>query len=189
VPEDQTANAVTTVYVVNLGWHTGVAIHSSDLSENLHQSLREPDRFEWIEVGWGDIDFYQAETYSYSIALRALFFSRGAVLHVAAFNESPRDFFKESRVFKTTISRHGLLALNNYIETTITRDSSGQVTRLGNSLYGSGGFYAAEGAFSVNRSCNSWTAELLNRVGCMVKPGLIRASSLERQLLAHPANE
>jgi hypothetical protein len=71
------------------------------------------------------------------------------------------------------------------IRDTLSLDQEGHATPLGIALYGSGHFYRADGAFSYNRTCNSWTIELLQAAGCNV--AFTRyASSVMKQLYELP---
>lgn len=176
--------ASATVYVDSLGWHTGLVLAREDAVAALGELIPEFHRFPWVEIGWGDRDFYMASGYSYLAGFRALFFSRGSAVHAAGFSESPERFFDRYQLVRLEIDRTKLGALLGYIREHLELDPCGASTRLGTSLYGQGSFYSGRGQFSITHTCNSWTAGALIAAGCPIDAELTRASTLLRELRA-----
>lgn len=172
----------TTVYVDSLGWHTGIVIAAKDAAQSLGGVIPEFRRSPWVEIGWGDRDFYMASGYSYSAGVRALFFSRGSAIHAAGFEETPERFFDQYELVQLTLNRQQLDSLLRYILEHLELDACCNAQRLGASLYGEGSFYAGRGDFSITRTCNSWTAGALVAAGCPIDAELTRASTLLREL-------
>jgi uncharacterized protein (TIGR02117 family) len=170
------------LYLVNLGWHTGLVLAQADAREVLEQSVAEVRYYPWIEFGWGDKEFYMDSGYSYWRGFKAMFFSAGSVLHVVGFAESPEQYFINEQVYKIAISQSKLPQLLRYLKDTLQTDESGRAQRLGRSLYGSGSFYEARGDFSLLTTCNSWTAAALVEAGCTIDPAILRSGSLMREI-------
>ena len=173
-----------TVYVDSLGWHTGLVLAREDAAPALGELIPEFRRFPWVEIGWGDRDFYMASGYSYLAGIRALFFSQGSAIHAAGFFESPESFFDRYQLVRLKIDRKQLGALLGYIKQHLELDHCCATVRLGTSLYGEGSFYLGRGHFSIARTCNSWTAGALVAAGCPIDAELTRASTLLRELRA-----
>ncbi len=174
-----------TIAVTNLGWHTGIVVRTEDVL-NAEPQLSSDLRHEYVEIGWGDKKFYQSSGYSWWRGFTALFFSQGAVLHLAGFSQNPSAFFETSEVIELQISKAGHRALIEHVLSMLRRSTSGKTVCLGKSLYGEGCFYDSTGDFSISNSCNSWTAEALKIAGCGIDPELTRASSLVKQLKQLP---
>ena len=51
---------VKPVYVINHGWHTGIAVRRADIPQGVWPEHGDFADFEYVEVGWGDRDFYVA---------------------------------------------------------------------------------------------------------------------------------
>ena len=49
------------VYVVNHGWHTGFVLPASDIQHVIPELKNRFGNAPYIEFGWGDNEFYQAE--------------------------------------------------------------------------------------------------------------------------------
>ncbi len=171
-----------TIYVDSLGWHTGVILPSAEAATELGSLIPELTQYPWVEIGWGDRDFYMASGYSYWAGARALFFSRGSAVHAAGFSEPPEQFFADYQLVQLSIERERLSDLLAYIRAHLELDCCCESVRLGSSLYGHGSFYAGRGTFSAGHTCNSWTAGALSHAGCDIDTDLTRASSLLREL-------
>src|SRR3954466_5018142 len=74
---------VVEVLVVNNHWHTGFVLSYAQLSPRLRRLLASFRDERWVEIGWGDAAFYPAPRATSGLALHAMCFSRGSVLHVA----------------------------------------------------------------------------------------------------------
>ncbi|HLE45114.1 MAG TPA: DUF2459 domain-containing protein, partial [Methylomirabilota bacterium] len=82
-----------TVHIVGHGWHTGLVIRRADIPEATwpeHQNFADA---EYVEVGWGDRDFYQAEQVSLGAALKAGLWPTEGVLHVVGVTAPPARYF------------------------------------------------------------------------------------------------
>ena len=77
------------IYIVNNGWHTGIVLKTSELSCHGKSDLKRFAKYPWVEVGWGDADFYRAPKATASLALQAMFCSPGSVLHVVGVAVAP----------------------------------------------------------------------------------------------------
>ena len=59
------------VYVVSHGWHTGIVLPAKLLTADNPQLKARFGEVEFLEVGWGDEAFYQAEEITFANAARA----------------------------------------------------------------------------------------------------------------------
>lgn len=181
-----TSDPTTSLYLINGGWHTGVAVRTSDLDAPVREVLPEASVFPWLELGWGDRDFYLASGYSYWLAIRAAFFSSGTVLQVVGFFDTPERYFRDNQVIRAEVEASKMAELSAQVSSTLARDESGKLKRVADSLYGSGSFYEANGRFSILHTCNSWASETIAAAGCNIHPGVLRASSLVREMKKLP---
>ena len=165
------------VFVVSHGWHTGIIVPGSVLNEalaELSQHFGTPDHY---EIGWGDAGFYQAQDITVALALRALFWSRGAVLHLVAFSGKPQHYFKGEPVYATCLSARELSALQRYLVSSFLRNDTEPVVPLRPGLYGESAFYSAAGRYHLFNTCNRWTAGALQAGGLDVSPRLSLTAS------------
>jgi Protein of unknown function (DUF2459) len=111
------------IFVLNHGWHSGLAIHESDIPPGLLPEANDFSNAENLEVGWGDWDYYQAPNAGVGLATRAALFSRASTLHVVGFRGAAKDYFPEAQIFELSVSEDGFRRLIQFISDTFIRES------------------------------------------------------------------
>jgi uncharacterized protein (TIGR02117 family) len=165
-----TREAAPVVWIVDHGWHTGLVVRAADLSGDLWPERADFPGARFLEVAWGDRDFYAAPSGTSGLALRAALVSRGSVLHVVGFGEPVTAYFRDREVIEVTLSRRGFEALAQFVDAAHARDGAPRATRLGPGLYGDSGFYPAGGRYSLVNTCNTWIASALRAAGAPITP-------------------
>ncbi|ODN70845.1 hypothetical protein A6302_01831 [Methylobrevis pamukkalensis] len=177
--------ATITVAVADHGYHAGLIVPTDRLRQfaytDGHQALIEvSERFlvhRWVEIGWGDEEFYRhvptVETLELPMALAALFAGeRATVLHLAGVAQTPKLAFYKSDVAEIDLSEQGFRVLAARLEESFARGAGGAPVDLGKGLYGDSAFYRATGSYSLLSDCNHWTGRMLNAAGIAVLPVL-----------------
>lgn len=155
------------VYFVQHDWHSGLAWAQRE-KENFGAEDWKDSPF--VEVGWGDRQFYFAGDQSLPSILRAVFIPSDSVMHVASFAESPEQFFKFP-VFKIELSEAGFQNLFDYVKKTFAvRETGDRLAALGKGQYGVSNFYAAVPKYIAISNCNTWAAEALRQAGVSICP-------------------
>ena len=173
------------IYVVNHGWHTAIVLKREEIPETIvWPELRDFAASQYIEIGWGDWDYYQAPEATWAMTLKAAFWPTRSVLHVAGFSEPVGKFFPASEVIEVALTDEGFKELCRFIARTHMRVEGDQGIKIGPGLYGNSGFYPAEGKFHVFRNCNSWVAQALRVAGLPVSRFTITAGSVMAQVRA-----
>lgn len=170
-----------TVYLVNVGWHVGIAIPvDGTLRRALPEAAAFPDAA-FLEIGWGDETFYRAKEPSTFMALKAPLSPTPAVVHLYALDRPVKAAFERSEVLAFTLDDSRFAALFGYIHASFQRDVAGHGQPTGPGIYGasSSRFYKATGEFHLLRTCNTWVAEALAAAGLDIDPdGIITADGL-----------
>lgn len=170
-------------HVVSHGWHTGIVISRRDLIEVVPALAEDFSRGEYIEVGWGDERFYQAQKVTLSLALRAIFWPTSSVLHVVAVPYPPKRFFPESEVVAVSVPQAGYENLLLFVAASFTRAQGDDIVKLDSGLYGDSRFYRAEGTFHAFNTCNTWVADAVEQTGYPISSaGTITAKGVLSQL-------
>jgi len=169
-----------TIYFVQHDWHSGLAWAQRD-KENFGAEAWKDAPF--VEVGWGDRQFYFAGDQSIPSMLRAVFIPSDSVMHVASFVESPEQFFKFP-VFKIELSEVGFHNLFTYVKQTFSVNETGdRLAAIGKGQYGVSNFYAAVPRYFSLFNCNTWAAEALRQAGVSICPNrALLAKNLAEQL-------
>ena len=170
------------LYVVAHGWHTGLAMRAADIQFERWQPLPHPAGSRYIEVGWGDRDYYPAPGFNLWYAFKALAWPTPSVLHVVGFEQPPAQTFPASEIVELRVSRDGLERLLAYITASFERDPAPIAT----SLYATGAFYPSHEKFHLLNTCNVWVARALRTTGIELRPALTTQGLME-QLRPRPA--
>ena len=211
-PEPAAATAAPpvtrSVHVVSHGWHTGLVLRAGDVSAAGWPAKADFPDAAYLEVGWGDREYYRAADPGAWLALKALTWPRPGVLHVVAVfaPETPSaspprggavalgrpggDFagtverlFGGAEIIEIGVSEAGLRRLIDHVRNSHELDAAGRPIALGPGLYGRSRFYASHERFHLLKTCNVWVATALQAAGVPVTPALaITAGQLMAQL-------
>jgi uncharacterized protein (TIGR02117 family) len=170
------ADGLHSIYVVRRGWHTGIAISTSHWPDSEWALLDDFPGADYLEFGWGDERFYQAEQNTPWLTTRAALWPTSSVIHVIGF-EAPLGDMEALEVEPVRISADGLRRLTNSLEREFAGASptvSGPQSTLAPSP---NQFYEATRSFYFPRMCNWWVARLLETAGCPIQPWTVVTAS------------
>ncbi|MBC8105226.1 MAG: DUF2459 domain-containing protein [Anaerolineae bacterium] len=168
-----TSDRANEIYVYNNHWHTGFVIPWSQLSPTLRAHLsRFGSDTRFVEIGWGDEGFYRAPKGTIPLALRAMFASRGSVLHVAGLQKDPAEHYRDYQLdlYRIRISAEGNRRLMNFLEHTFARIQTDEAIELQPGLYGVSYFYRGRGWYGLFHNCNNWLADGVRSTGFPITP-------------------
>lgn len=183
------AGAGHSVLLVNHGLHAGLLIARADLARALPALAETFATGDWVEIGWGDEDFYRTPQPSLGLALRALLRPTPAALHVQPIDGTPRGL-SGGEVVEIRLSEAGYRRLLAFVVASFGRSAQGTPTDLGPGLFIGSRFYRAKGHYSLLRTCNTWLAEALAAGGCPLRPArLVTAGQLLSRLQQMPLGD
>jgi Protein of unknown function (DUF2459) len=155
------------IYVVRHDWHTGLVIKYDDIDPRLWPEKDDFPEALYLEVGWGDRDFYQTP--------------RAGLGIVVGLPMAVTRYFPYADILEIPLSQRALEELVRFIHATYKRDASGQTIPLGpGHNHRHSMFYLAEGDYSLFNTCNSWISKALQAAGLPIKTAL-RAGGVMRQ--------
>ena len=161
-------SAENEVYLVNHGWHTGFVVPASVIKHVIPELKNRFGNAPYIEFGWGDNEFYQAEEITSGITLKAIFLPTDSVVHAVAVTRKADKYFKHSEVEKFCLEDPEFKSLVKFISSSFYRDESGNILKLNHGIYGDSQFYKAKGNFHIFNTCNKWTAKGLESAGMKI---------------------
>lgn len=173
-------DALRSIYVVRRGWHTGVVVAAADWPNQSWSVLDDFRNVDYLEFGWGDERFYQAEENTFWLGLRAALWPTPSVVHVIGL-QSP-ETARANEIVRVRVPLQGLRRLAAAIEDEFAeRRPSPEGSPLAAAPMPNR-FYEAKHSFFFPRMCNWWIATRLQEVGCAIEPGsVIAASSVMRK--------
>jgi uncharacterized protein (TIGR02117 family) len=183
IPVGGEAKNVRTVFIVHDAWHAGIVIRKMDIPPVVLPELRDFPSAEYLEVSWGDRDYFPAPDGGLGLALKAAFWSSGSILHVVGFKDAVENVYPGADIIAITLSEDGFQQLIKFISETFSRPHPPAPAEAWPGLFSNSRFYAAEGKFSLFRTCNTWVAEALSAAGLPINPGyVITAGNLGSQV-------
>ena len=87
-----------TIYLVNQGWHAGIVLRRADIPDSNWPILGDFPKAHYLEVGWGDMDFYLTQDPHWGLTLKAALWPTASALHIAGFNGSVPAYFPYSEI-------------------------------------------------------------------------------------------
>ncbi len=163
---------VKSIYLVSHGWHAGIVVKRADIPPGVWPQHKDFPEAEYLEVGWGDKDYYMTPRPHLGITLKAGLLPTASVLHIVGFRGSVARHFPQSEVIRIDLSEAGFKRLCDYFENSYARDDAGLSQPLGPSLYGEGRFYRSRESYHAFNTCNVWTARALRHAGCPITPAV-----------------
>jgi len=161
------------VWVVSHGWHTRVAMRRVDVDPAIWPESRDLGDVAYLEVGWGDRDFYPNVRPSIWDAIDPVVRATPAALHVGGFDRAPSDDFPGTAAVRLPVSASGLDRLAQFIHAHYTRDAAGAPQRIRPGFYPRSWFFLAGGRYNaLTYNSNSWTASALQAAGIPIDPSV-----------------
>jgi uncharacterized protein (TIGR02117 family) len=177
------ADAAERVYVVHNEWHAVIIAKTADIAPDALPELAHFSGVAYVELSWGDADFFPAPEGGIWLALKAAFWSRGSVVHVVGFSSPVKDTYRSAEIIEIDLSAEEFQKLIAFVSASIKRKHPGQPAEPRPGLFPQSRFYAANGKFSILRTCNTWVAEAFSAAGLPINPGYaVTAAMLARQL-------
>ena len=158
------------IFVVTHHWHTGIVVRTADVPPGRWPDAEAFAGAEFVEVGWGDRDFWMAPRETIGLALKAALLSEASVLRVLWFDGPVERSLPASDVVELSVSRAGLAALVDFVAESYARTPAGRPIDLGPGPLPGSRFYLATGRYHLLNTSNRWTAQALIRAGLPVRP-------------------
>ena len=159
------------VYVVRRGWHSGVALAAADWPQRDSPLLATFAGARYLEFGWGDAEFYQADQPTSSMGISAVLWPSSTVMEVVPLPAPPPPGAEDFEAVAVRVTNAELRAIVSSLEASFVQP----ISPTGKTYRTAGGearFFRARGKFYLFRMCNRWTSEILQRAGCAVRPRL-----------------
>lgn len=164
--DTQQCNRDITVYFINHGYHTGIAIPVSTPLHNWNNEFDIAPPGSFLEFGWGDRDFYTSGGFPLLIGFKALLLPTPSVVHVVAHQSMDSSGLHSAAVHPIRLCGEQYTALVRYVREAFQRDSVGNTHYLMEGFYGNrSAFYTAVGSYYCFNNCNTWIGGALRAAG------------------------
>lgn len=158
------------IYLLSNEIHTDIVVPVKNEVYNWENFLNAQDfkqrPGEWIEIGWGDRQFYFEmptwDKFTLKLAFDALFIPDPAIIHVNYLDSHPKNYPSHKRI---NISKETYKKLVTELKKRFLLNKGAPILIPGKGYSPTDNFYESYGSFSLLRTCNMWTSEVLGEVG------------------------
>lgn len=160
------------VYLIKSRWHTGLIFKVDDIAINNIVALKLFRNFNYVDIGWGDRDFYQSpKDFDLYLAFKALFIPTESVVRIEGYNYGIEDIISYSDYcIKFQFNNNELTNLLKFVDSTFSR---GDKNKLIITLKRAGGniiFFKSKYSYHVFETCNKWVAKGFVAAGFDISP-------------------
>lgn len=175
------------VYIANHGWHTGIVVPASAIQARLPQLQERFGAADFLEFGWGDKDFYQAEEMTFGLAVQAVFWPTDTVVRAVRVPPNLSGYFARAGVIKLCVSEAELSSLLTFIASSFAMDAEARIQPSETRSRRSSQFYSGSGQYHMTNTCNTWTAKGLKSMGMELSTAFkLTSGSVMNYLHDHP---
>lgn len=153
------------IYLINHGKHTGLGVRRLDIPGGLVPESADFPAADYLELGWGDWDYYQAGDPGLWLTLKAALWPTVSVLHVVGVKGAVAEWFAGYEIVRLDVPRSGFVRLAAFIHQSFARDGAAKARPVGPGWGRDSLFYPARGRFHLFNTCNGWTARALEAAG------------------------
>lgn len=167
-------------YVIKSYWHTGIILNTNDGLFSRLQISKDFFKFNYIDFGWGDEDFYQSESdFDLYLAAKAILVPTSSVIRVAGYYGCIQDIISWSDYcVKFLVDSTGYNNILAFIDSSFSRignEYQATSARANNSII----FYQSIHKYHLFNTCNTWVASAVKTAGFDIEPGdIITAKGL-----------
>ncbi|RYD77528.1 MAG: DUF2459 domain-containing protein [Verrucomicrobiaceae bacterium] len=180
--QERSADRPHPVWVMGNGFHTSLALRTSDAGPLLRHAVRDP-RAPWVVVGWGDRDYFMAKRVTPWITLKAVCWPTESALHIAPLRKPPEAVYRRSDIVRLALTSMELAQLRIYLDSQFATDRYGHPVFLRNGFSAKSAFFLGSEKFYFPKMCNWWVADGLRETGIpLSRVRSITAHELMRQV-------
>jgi uncharacterized protein (TIGR02117 family) len=175
----RSSDSIQTIYLIKQRWHTAVVIETKLFDTLVFPEIKYFQKFEMIDIGWGDEEFYQYPGFDSGLAFKALFYATPSTLRVEGIGISKAQYFDISEiVVELKIKNEQLKILLNYLNDTMWRNENGESEILSKQYLDRVYFFRANGSYHLFNTCNTWLAKGLKQSGIELDDDIVLTEQL-----------
>lgn len=168
------------IYLVKANWHTGLMIPVNDFTKKILPVLSYFDGFEYVDIGWGDAEFYQSPGFNICLAVNAILVPTPSVIRIDGY-KFPIERVIEWREFaiQFILTKEMFLRMAGFINQSFKYDDYKEVIISSRDKEKPIIFFKSVHYYFFMRTCNTWAAEAIQSTGVEIDTfGLVTAGQL-----------
>ena len=158
------------IYVSSISWHTGIVVPGNSLPDSLWREGHDYSEVPYLEIGWGDKDYFTNRGFNLWYALKAVFWPTSSALHVNPIHQAVEDYYFDTNVVRIEINDQQLEQLVRYLVAEFEQDENGQIIPAADGFYAQSHFYEGSSSYYFPNNSNVWVARAIKRAGFDISP-------------------
>jgi len=160
-----------TIYVASISWHTGIIVPGYSIPDSLWPVQHNFSKFDYLEIGWGDRDFYQNQNFNLWFAFKATLWPTATVLHVLPLPKENIELnYLGTKMVELEVTSKELDNLTCFLVSQFELNEQGKVIPLNEGFYINSQFFAGSGKYYFPKNSNVWAAKALKTAGFSFTP-------------------
>lgn len=172
------------IYLVKEGWHTGLMIPVNDFTKQTLPVINYFDGFEYVDIGWGDEDFYQTPGFDLYLAAKAILIPTPSVIRIDGYKfkiEKVIEWREFAIMFTLSIDQY--LKLCEFINRSFQYSKKNEIIISLKDDKKPIIFFKSVHSYCYIKTCNTWAADALHSAGYNFDTfGLVTSSQLYSKL-------
>jgi len=172
------------IYLVKANWHTGLMIPVNDFTKKILPVLSYFEGFEYVDIGWGDAEFYQSPGFNICLAAYAILVPTPSVIRIDGY-KFPIERVIEWREFaiQFVLTKDRFLRMADFINQSFKYNDHKEVIISSRDKEKPIIFFKSVHYYFFMRTCNTWAAEAIQSTGVEIDTfGLVTAGQLYSKL-------
>lgn len=157
-------------YISSISWHTSIVIPAGAFPENLWPTEHDFSDALYLEIGWGEADFYPSKRFNVWYALKSIFWPTASVLHIKPINMRVDEYYFETNVVKLEVEEDQFQGLLDYLVNSFETDANGKIIPATEGLYPGSHFFKGNEKYYFPKNSNVWAARALKGSGYSIRP-------------------
>ncbi len=167
------------IYVASISWHTGLIVPSYSLPDSIWPENHDYSGADYLEIGWGDRDFYQHPGFNLWFAFKAVFWPTRTTLHVLPLEDKYlADNYQSTKLVQLDVSDKELEGLSEFLMSHFELNEQGKLIPDEEGIYYNSQFFAGGSTYFFPKNSNVWAATALKRAGFRYIPVLYQTTGM-----------
>lgn len=168
-----------TIYVASISWHTGIIVPAAALPDSMWPAQHDYSKADYLEIGWGDRDFFQHPGFNLWYAFKAIFWPTKTALHVLPLHgDNILSNYLNTTVVRLKISQESMDALSRFLVAHFELTDRGKAVPLKEGFYYTSQFFAGSAKYYFPKNSNVWAARALKCAGFPLTPIFYQTTGL-----------
>ncbi|KAF0152771.1 MAG: putative outer membrane lipoprotein [Ignavibacteria bacterium] len=175
------------VYCVKENWHTGLMFEVSEFTIEQLPLLKLYADYQYVDIGWGDEDFYQAEDFNLYYAAKAILIPTPTVIRIDGYRFPMEEVIKwREFAILFRLPRDSFIKFITFIKNSLKYDDTGNYI-ISKKVEGQPIiFFKSKDKYHMFRTCNTWAAQAIKAAGFKINTFcLLTARQFYKRLSEH----